>query len=231
LATVIGRRISIIPPAQSCGRCTPFMTTATKKMLRQELQLYFDRVYPFSKVDKPNSLHGQINIRFELGEKQSNGTVERVNQATTRAEALFNDIFDNPRSEIFVLIYEYAEANSFNASNEYLHKQFPSNLFEEFDSEVLGKNEMKVIIGKLPVKDIKIYNILNGIANTEMGFEPAIDQKIFFFDQVTDKAFHMYDDRGCIIWSDTADKIRDIYIKRNEWIVDNYRPEIEKYIK
>ena len=205
------------------------MTTATIKMLRQELQLYFDRVYPFSKVENENSLHGQINIRFELGGKQSNGTIERVNQATARAVALFNDTFDNPKNEVFVLIHEYAEPTSFNASNEYLHRQFPIKLFKEFYKEGSEKNGRRMIIGKLPAKDINIKNILNGIANTEMGFEPAIDQKIFFFDLLTDKAFHMYDDRGCIIWSDTVDKIRDVYIKRNEWIVDNYRPDVEKY--
>jgi len=200
-------------------------------MLRQELQLYFDRVYPFSQVGNRHSLPGQINIRFELGDEQSNGTIERVNQATARAVALFNETFDNPEGEIVVLIYEYSEPNSFTASNEYLHRQFPFKLFGEFYNEVLERNEMRIIIGKLPAKDINIKNILNGIANTEIGFEPGIDQTIFFFDLLADKAFHMYDDRGCIIWSDTADKIRDIYIKRNQWIVDNYRPEIEKYFK
>ncbi len=35
-------------------------------MLRQELQLYFDRVYPDSKIDTEHSLGGQIHIRFEL---------------------------------------------------------------------------------------------------------------------------------------------------------------------
>lgn len=217
-------------------------------MLPQELQLYFDRVYPSSKIDNEHSLGGQIYIRFELGEGYSNGTAERVNQATDRAVTLFNDTFDNPENEILVLIYEYPEPNAFNASNEYLHRQFPFEQFEKFyneveqvktgdfttdenGNEVLEKTEVRIIIGKLPVKYINTKNILNGIANTEMGFDPGIDQRIFFFDPLADRAFQMYDDRGCIIWSDTADKIRDIYIKRNKWIVDYHRPEIDKYFK
>lgn len=39
-----------------------------------------------------------------------------------------------------------------------------------------------------------------------MGLKPGIDQRIFFFDPLTDKAFHMYDDRRCYISSDEAKK-------------------------
>jgi hypothetical protein len=83
-------------------------------------------------------------------------------------------------------------------------------------NDVLEKDEVRIIIGKLTIKDININNILNGIANTEMGFESVIAQNIHFFNPSTDKAFQMYDDRGCYVWSDNADKIRDIYLKRNK---------------
>ena len=81
------------------------------------------------------------------------------------------------------------------------------------------------------VKDIKVKNILNGIANTEMGFDPGIDQRIYFLDPLTNKGFQMYDDRGCFVWSDRADKIRSIYMNRNNWIVDHHRKEIDEYFK
>src|SRR5690606_14931671 len=217
-------------------------------MLRQELQTYFDRVYPHSKIDTEHTLGGQVHIRFELGGDNENGTVERVNQAIDRALTIFNDTFNDPANEIFVLIYEYEGKNIFNASNEYLHKQFSDDCFNKFynqletvntryfttdenGNDVLDKDEVRIIIGKLPIKDINVENILNGIANTEMGFAPGIDQRIFFFDPSTDKAFQMYDDRGCYVWSDNADKIRDIYINRNDWIVEYHRPEIEEYFK
>ena len=218
-------------------------------MLRQELQTYFDRVYPYSKIDTEHSLGGQVHIRFELGGKElKNGTKERVKQATERALTIFNETFDDPTHEIFILIYEYQGENFFNASNDYLHKQFQTESFKKFynqletvntryfttdenGNDVLEKDEVRIIIGKLPVMDIKEKNILNGIANTEMGFDPGIDQSIFFFDPWTDRAFQMYDDRGCYVWSDKADKIRDIYIKRNDWIVEYHRPEIEEYFK
>lgn len=165
-------------------------------MLRQELKLYFDRVYPNSKIDTEHSLGGQVHIRFELGEGKENGTIERVNQSTDRALTIFNETFSDSTHEIFILIYEYQGENIFNASNDYLHKQFPADRFEKFynqleivhtryfttdenGNDVLEKDEVSIIVGKLPVKDINAKNILNGIANTEMGFDPGIDQRTF----------------------------------------------------
>ena len=217
-------------------------------MLREELQSYFDRAYPYSKIDSEHPLKGQIHIRFELGGENKNGTIKRVNQATDRAFTIFNETFKESAHEIFVLIYEYQGANILNTSNDYLYKQFPKDEFVGFYSkfEIINasyiaadenknlfteKREVRVVIGKLAIKNIDIKNILNGIANLEMGFDPCINQRIFFFDPITDKAFQMYDDRGCYVWSNNADNIRDIYIKRNDWIVESYRSKINEYFR
>lgn len=215
-------------------------------MLRQELQSYFDSVYPGRRIENEYSIGWPIHIRFELGDKLENGTLERVNQATNRALRIFNDTFDSPGAKIWVLVYEYSEPNFFNTSNSYLHHQFPKEQFTKFynqveqlnipntdddGNDIFDKEEARIIIGKIPVKEINIKNILKGIASTEMGFDPGIDQRVFFFDQFTDRAFYMYDDRGCLVWSDTATKIAELYIKYNDWIVDYHRPEIDQYFK
>ena len=185
-------------------------------ILRLELQSYFSRVYPYSKIDTEHTLGGQVHIRFELGGDKENGTIERVNQSTDRALTIFKETFNDPSDEIFVLIYEYQGDNLFNASNNYLHKQFPSERFQEFynqleivnsryfatdenGNDVLEKDEVRIIIGKVPIKEIGVKMILNGIANTEMGFDPGIEQRVFFFNPITDRAFQMYDDRGCYV--------------------------------
>lgn len=217
-------------------------------MLRQELQSYFDKVYPYAQINTEHTLGGQVHIRFGLGEGFPNGSIERVNQATERATTLFSDTFKDPDNKIFVLIYGYSDSNTFDVKREYIHHQFPDNILASFynqlefvnaNSFITDENgnesfetyEVRIIIGKLPVKYINARYILNGIANNEMGFDPGIDQSIYFFDPLTDKGFHMYDDRGCYVWSNSADKIRDIYIKRNNWIVDYHRPEIDEYFK
>jgi len=80
---------------------------------------------------------------------------------------------------------------------------------------ICDKTEARIIIGKLKVKDIKAEIILNGIANNEMGLEPFISQDIYFLDPITNNGFYMYDDRGCYVWSDKAEKINHIYKIRN----------------
>jgi hypothetical protein len=179
------------------------------------------------------------------------GQKKRVKQATERALTIFTETFQDLNNEIFVLIFEYDGENCFGASYDYLHQQFPSESFANFYNQLelvdsgafsidengnkvfklFEKKEERIIIGKLPVKDINFKNILNAIANTEMGFEPGIDQTVYFFDPLNDTVFNMYDDRGCLVESDKANKIRHLYIKRNDWIVDYHRPEIDEYFK
>lgn len=216
--------------------------------MKEELQKYLDSIYPYSRIETEHSLGGQVHIRFELGGEKENGTTERVNQAVERAKILFDDVFNNCQNEIWILIYEYEGENIYNASNSYLHEQFPKNLFSKFynkkekinsrffiidedGNEIAEQSEVRIIIGKIQVSKIKVENILTGIANVEMGFKPGIDQRIFFFEPKSNIAFQMYDDRGCYIWSNKAETIKEIYLERNSWIVDYHRPEIDKYFK
>lgn len=169
----------------------------------------------------------------------------RVSQATSRATTIFHETFDNLETEIWVLIFEYS-GGLFNRLSDYLLKQFPPTSVTSFyDKKELVETQMfstkengidtfdsveaRVIFGKVKVKDIQAQKILNGIANNEMGLVPNICQEIYFLDPINDRGFYMYDDRGCYVWSDKAEKIKYLYDKRNEWIVDYHRPEIDKY--
>ncbi len=172
---------------------------------------------------------------------------KRVSQATSRATTIYNETFDNLETDIWVIIYEYS-SGLFNQLSDYLLQQFPTSVVATFHDnkeqietqmistdengvDTLDKVEARVILGKVKVKDIKAEKILNGIANNEMGFEPSICQDIYFLDPITDRGMYMYDDRGCYVWSDKAEKIKYLYDKRDEWIVDYHRPEIDKYFK
>ncbi len=217
-------------------------------MLRNELQNYLSQVYPHAKVDEIFSLSGQVHIRFELGGNLENGTLERVNQAVERACSLFSDAFPESDNELWILIYEFPEYPPHGSPNDHLYTFFPLDEFSKFynqkehitsgnftkdknGNEIPEIDEVIIIIGKIPVSKINIEGILRGIASSEMGFRPAIDQVIYFFDPLTHKAFQMYDDRGCFIWSNEADTIRSIYENRNDWIVNYHRPEIDPYFK
>jgi len=73
-------------------------------MLRQELQSNFHRVNTYTKIDTGHLVGGQVYIRFAPGEGYDNGTTERVNQSTDRVITIFQLAFQDPTTEIFVLI-------------------------------------------------------------------------------------------------------------------------------
>ncbi len=204
------------------------------KQLWRELQDHLDACYPNSQIEQQNSLGSRINLRFELGEGFPNGSINRVNQATERATLLFEDTFPDPNTQLLVLIYEYPnqnpQANFFNTDHQYLYTLFSDSVaFSTYWRRLQDMDKLfKIAIGKLRVADMQIRNILNGIAKSEMGYSPSVDQSLFFFSPSTQRAFYMYDDRGCSIWSDAVAKIRDIFFQRNDWIVDYHRTQIEE---
>ena len=241
--------------------------------MRNELQKYLDKAYPTSNIGTPDSIFGDVHIRFELGGDEmftiirdgveiewwkdkrrmtkadklnrENHILKSVSQATSRATTIFYETFDNLETEIWVIIYEYS-GGLFNHLSDYLFQQFPITTVatfydknEQVETQMLtvhedgtftrDKTDARVILGKVKVKDIQAEKIFNGIANNEMGFEPSICQDIYFLDPITDRGMYMYDDRGCYVWSNKAEKIKYLYEKRNDWIVDYHRPEIDKY--
>lgn len=178
---------------------------------------------------------------------RENHILKSVSQATSRATTIFSETFDNLENEIWVIIYEYPNG-IFNHLSDYLLQQFPPPLVaafydktEKVETQMLteqedgtftcDKTEARIILGKVKIKDIQAEKIFNGIANNEMGLEPSICQDIYFLDPISDRGMYMYDERGCYVWSNKAEKIKYLYNKRNEWIVEYHRPEIDKYFK
>jgi hypothetical protein len=223
-------------------------STTIKKKLRTELQTFLTHLNSNSQIEDRQTIGAKINIRFELGDKLENGTIKRVNQATQRALQLFNDTFEDIKTPIWILIYDNEQSDNYSFENEHLYQQFEKddlkNFYNKIENQYSGyfntdKNgneieemfETRVIIGKIPMSRINIGNILRGIANYEMGFEPAIGQSIFFFNPKNNTSFYMYDDRGCVIRSKKADTIKSIYHKRNNWIVDYHRATIDTFFQ
>lgn len=77
-------------------------------------------------------------------------------------------------------------------------------------------------LGRIPYKEI-----LKGIAHYEQGREPSISQAVYFINVDKDIVFHMYDDRGCIVYSNSSGKLAYMYYKYNNWIVDYWRGSID----
>lgn len=206
-----------------------------KAKLQRYLQKTFGSRLPYAMndINHSYSIGGKFHIRFELGGGLSNGTKARVEHATQRAVMLFEETFQNREEEIWILIYDYLGESLFGKTTGFLKQQFSVAVYAGFYKKLEmvrtgdeGQHKTRIIIGKIRVKYLEYENILNAIANTEMGFEPKLSETVFFIGTKTSKIFHMYDDRGCFVECNTVDGIRDLYLKRNTWIVDYHRSEI-----
>jgi hypothetical protein len=208
-----------------------------------ELSDLLGRFYPKADINDPESIAGQFFLRFELGGNYSNGSVERVNQATERASTLFQACFQNS-SELIMLIYDY-DADVWQKHpelNAYLYDLLERKAPAHFEVDSLYKVEDLELaeadtyyffrkIGKFSIKQIPFNEILGGIANLEMGFEPVIPQQIFFVDPKSKHIFYMYDDRGCLIYSPKTESLEQLYLDYNKWLVDEYRNQINEFFE
>jgi hypothetical protein len=57
---------------------------------------------------------------------------------------------------------------------------------------------------------------------------PYVTQLIYFIEPKEEIIFYMYDDRGCLIHSNKAEKISHLLLKYNSWIVDFDRKKINE---
>ena len=177
-------------------------------------------------------------LRFELGDPFDNGTKERVKQATKRASELFENHFEKD-SELYIIIYDFID-EMFVQTPNYIYEllklgDIETEKFEEnlatryFDHEDnIGRIKGKLTICKAEINRINYQEIFRGIANTEMGFSPTIHQLVYFFHPKTKKWFWMYDDRGCLMFSNEITCLKSSIVKFDKWIVESQRKVMEK---
>lgn len=177
-------------------------------------------------------------LRFELGDSIENGTIERINQSTTRATELFENFFDKD-SELFILVYDF-NFNKVSFSVSYLDEILNSESIknEQYcDSLTLksftNQSKIEKVNKKLNIyftkrTNINYLKIFTGIANYEMGFNPIIEQSVYFFEPKTKKWFWMYDDRGCLLYSQQISYLNPTLKKFGKWLVKSEKEEMFK---
>ncbi|SEJ88833.1 protein of unknown function [Propionispira arboris] len=199
-----------------------------------------DNLFKYIDENFPN-LHNEINIRYELGEPFKNGSEERINQVMTRVISIFEDLFD-AEDDIYIYIQDWDIINDpmfGNTTPNYIYRLLANHVLEEKvlykvdeDIDEMG-NTVQITqeynvrllyerLGGIPYKEI-----LKGMAHYEQGREPSISQAVYFINLEKDILFHMYDDRGCIVYSNSSDKLAYMYHKYNNWIVNYWRDSID----
>jgi len=201
--------------------------------MKDKLLKYIDENFP--------NLHNDINIRYELGGPFKNGSDERINQVITRVITLFENLFDS-EDYIYIYIQDWdivIDPMFGNTTPNHIYQLLEKHVLAEKvlykvdeDIDEMGKTvqitqeyNVRLLcdrLGNIPYKEI-----LKGIAHYEQGREPSISQAVYFINVDKDIVFHMYDDRGCIVYSNSSDKLAYMYHKYNNWIVDYWRDSID----
>ena len=200
--------------------------------MKKKLFEYLDKYFP--------NLYNNINVRFELGDQYENGTDERIDQVYERVITIFENLFYND-DLVYIYVKDWeniSDKELDDKSTNYIYKLLNNKNYEELISiEAVENNtdnlkkEYNIRVYEEYVSKIPYKEILKGIANYEQGRVPSIPQSIYFINTKKDIIFNMYDDRGCIVFSNSTDKLEKIYIKYNSWIVDFWRESISDIFK
>ena len=76
------------------------------------------------------------------------------------------------------------------------------------------------LLFRTTVQRVDYHNILRGIAHLEQGRTPRINASVYFVNERNNTVFYMYDDRGCLIYSNRPESLKKLYFKHNDWLVD-----------
>ena len=191
-----------------------------------------------------------LNYEFTPEEEEENRTFfeNRAKQAGAAGKVIFEEIFQDPEETVWVMVNDFGDRDENNhdngdVKNTYIRTLFPDNaVFEErevqsmlksrlMDEEWESQYEYTQWFWKGPVKDLQYPELLQAIANQDNGVFPKIYQTVLFIVPNRDLVFYMYDDRGCQVFSDEAEKLRWLYEKYNDWIVDYHRAEIDAFFQ
>ena len=192
-----------------------------------------------------SNFNRELHIRFELGEPFRNGSNRRIKQVNKRVISIFEETFNQ---DDFIYVYIKDWENEIdpmfgNTTPKYIYELINRKTIEEeklFEldedednegNKIEIKNEYKVSVLADEVASLPYKEILEGISHYEQGREPSIGQSVYFISKEKEILFHMYDDRGCIIHSKDKEKLRDLYVKFNEWIVNYYREYFDSVFK
>lgn len=173
-------------------------------------------------------------IRFELGLVELNGS-DYYKEMHYRAKSILKFLFNN--SDTLWLIASVSNHIDYKGSDLPNIKRFLRNkklIYDlkcktvpfEYDEE---DTEMRTIQYSLKVnkEDIRLDYLIKAIGNKEFLRKPRINGNLYIVNETKGILFHMYDDRGCDVFSLDKDTLLPLYHKFRKWILDYNRVEID----
>jgi hypothetical protein len=183
-------------------------------------------------------------IRFKLGDPHlydinTNHYMERVYY---RAIELFDALHEKDDDIIIVTYGYFADKQRKQVKKLYLYKKYikskhvlrnlqlnvlPNVFADEEEDPDESTNTYRYMI-TCKVFDVDSHKLLRAICNRDIGIKPKIQHDVFFVNLNKGTIYHVYDDRGCDVISNSKEAIKDIYLKYKDWILDYDRETIDK---
>jgi hypothetical protein len=171
-------------------------------------------------------------IRFELGLIELEGS-EYFKEILYRAKSIFNFLFTEDDSIWLIasVSNDYKGIDLPNIKRFLRNKKLIYNLScktvpYEYDEE---DTEMRTIQYSLKVnkKDLRLDYLIKALGNQHFARKPMINCNLSFVNETKGILFHMYDDRGCDVFSLNKDTLSPLYHKFRKWILDYNRIQID----
>lgn len=184
-------------------------------------------------IVKEMSTHDGPYIRFELGlAKLKDDTYRR--ESLRRAYVIYRSIF-SPEDDVIFIHRTYYGINEKRFSKIRLKRFFNTRLknlrsctwpyeFDESDEEFYTK-EWSVVV---KAKEIRMPYVLECIVNDDFMRKPNSGGRVYLYNKTKGILFHMYDDRGCDVFSAHKDSLLPFYHLHREWILDYNRYQIDQ---
>ncbi|AIQ48098.1 hypothetical protein R70723_20940 [Paenibacillus sp. FSL R7-0273] len=80
---------------------------------------------------------------------------------------------------------------------------------------------------EIKAKEIRIPYVLESIENLDFRRKPEAGGQIYLYNKTKGVLFHMYDDRGCDVYSSDKDVLLPLYHEHRKWILDYNRYQID----
>lgn len=195
---------------------------------------FMNEHYPGLELRPPLFYSWDIGIRFELGVEWE-GEYDAPNNpyilgCYKRAIALF-EALHSPTEDIFVVmdVDDYDDRKKLSQQLKNFRPYVPKSMLFRLKHQVLpfifpeddevDKYKTHRFTLKCKTSDLKYIPLLKAICNQDLGLKPCISHRVYFININRKTIFHVYDDRGCDVVAASADSIREIYNKFNEWIL------------
>ncbi|WP_317965874.1 DUF3885 domain-containing protein [Paenibacillus sp. CCS19] len=171
-------------------------------------------------------------IRFELGLEELRGK-DYQRECLRRANVIYRSIFEPEDRVIFIHRTSYTRDER-EKSIPRLKRFFRTRLQQmqrrilpyEFDE---SDDEFYTIEWAVEAKAVEIRQsyVLECIANSDFNRKPTSDGRIYLYNQEKNILLHMYDDRGCDVYSSEIETLLPLFHLHRQWILDYNRYQID----